>query len=113
MSSLHNYDQVVGYNKKTIIYVGGLEEKVTEDDLMLVFIAFGEIVKVQMPREQGETLHRGFGFVEFEHAKDAKAAIENMQDSMLNNRVLKVNYAKPDSMKREAIWTTQEGSATS
>src|SRR5690242_19334025 len=46
--------------------------------------------------------HRGFGFVEFEEAEDAKHAMENMRDSELFGRVLTVNIAKPDALKKQA-----------
>ena len=39
--------------------------------------------------------HRGFAFVEFELAEDAAAAIDNMNESELCGRTLRVNLAKP------------------
>ena len=45
--------------------------------------------------------HRGFGFITFEEREDAKAAIENMNNSELYGRVLRVNIAKPQRAKAE------------
>merc|ERR1712176_1653281 len=62
-----------------------------------------------MPLDQASQKHRGFGFVEFELAGDAKAAIENMNNSELFGRVLKVNLAKPmagNSFK--PLWEQEE-----
>ncbi|CAH1771454.1 5182_t:CDS:1, partial [Entrophospora sp. SA101] len=39
--------------------------------------------------------HRGFGFIEFEEAEDAQAAIDNMNLSELYGKVIKVNLARP------------------
>lgn len=43
---------------------------------------------------------KGFGFVEFEEAEDAKHAIDNLHKTEFFGRVLAVNYAKPDAMNK-------------
>merc|ERR1712159_72140 len=91
---------------KRTLYVGGLEENVDE-----AFIPFGEIVDVNIPIEQTTQAHRGFGFITFEEREDAKAAIENMNNSELYGRVLRVNVAKPMRAKAEgsgkAVWADE------
>jgi len=99
-----DFAENVGFNKKTILYVGGLDEKVDEEVLQGVFQPFGELVCVLIPRDQGQSKHRGFGFVEFEDPEDAKHAMENMQDSELYGRVIKCNIAKPNALKAKAVW---------
>jgi RNA recognition motif-containing protein len=103
----YEYDQIIAFNKKTILYVGGLDEKVSEETLKDTFIAFGEVVNVMIPKDPGTDSHRGFGFVEFEDAEDAKQAMDNMMDAEIYGRVIKVNVAKPNAMKSQAIWSTQ------
>lgn len=103
----YEYEQIIAFNKKTILYVGGLDEKVNEEALRDTFIAFGEIVNVLIPKDPGTNGHRGFGFVEFEEGGDAKQAMDNMMDAELFGRVLKVNIAKPNAMKSQAVWSTQ------
>jgi peptidyl-prolyl isomerase E (cyclophilin E) len=46
--------------------------------------------------------HRGYGFVEYVEPEDAIEAIENMNDSELFGRTLKVNVAKPTAVKSRA-----------
>jgi peptidyl-prolyl isomerase E (cyclophilin E) len=41
----------------------------------------------------------GFGFLEFEEKDDAVAAIDNMHNSEIYGRVLRVNYAQPMKIK--------------
>jgi len=41
----------------------------------------------------------GFGFLEFEEKDDAAAAIDNMHNSEIYGRVLRVNYAQPMKIK--------------
>lgn len=76
--------------KKTI-YVGGLSEEVNEKILRGAFNPFGDILNVQLPLDYVTQKHRGYGFVEFEEAEDAAAAIENMNDSELYGKTIKVN----------------------
>lgn len=42
--------------------------------------------------------HRGFGFVEYELADDAKAAIDNMHLSELYGKTIKCSIAKPSKI---------------
>jgi RNA recognition motif-containing protein len=82
------------------VYVGGLDTKlVTAATLSEAFIPFGEIVDITLPKPEAPSstdLHRGFGYVEFEEAPDAKEAIDNMNQSELFGRVIRVAMAKPD-----------------
>jgi RNA recognition motif-containing protein len=82
------------------VYVGGLDTAlVTAATLSEAFIPFGEISNITLPKPEAPSskdLHRGFGYVEFEEAADAKEAIDNMNQSELYGRVIKVALAKPD-----------------
>ncbi|KAF2089806.1 hypothetical protein K490DRAFT_35800 [Saccharata proteae CBS 121410] len=103
---------------KSTIYVGGLDNGVTTQTLHAAFIPFGEIVDISLPKPDlpsSTDPHRGFGYVEFEETRDAKEAIDNMDQSELFGRVIKVAAAKPqkDSQteglgSKTAVWE-QEG----
>mmetsp|Transcript_23208 Transcript_23208/g.32786 ORF Transcript_23208/g.32786 Transcript_23208/m.32786 type:complete len:184 (-) Transcript_23208:33-584(-) len=94
----------IAYNKKTILYVGGLDEVVDEEILMNAFIPFGDVINLVIPKDPVSERHRGFCFVEYEETEDAAAAMDNMNDSELHGRVLKVNVAKPNAIKNQAVW---------
>lgn len=94
-------------NKRTV-YVGGLAEEVDEKVLKAAFIPFGDIVDVQIPLDYESEKHRGFAFIEFEAAEDAAAAIDNMNDSELFGRTIRVNLAKPQKIKEGStrpVWS--------
>jgi len=102
---------------KATVYVGGLDHAVNEKILADAFLPFGEIVDVSLPKPDlpsSTDPHRGFGYVEFEVPGDAKEAIENMDQSELFGRVIKVSAAKPQKESNEglgsktAVWE-QEG----
>ncbi|KAJ8915986.1 hypothetical protein NQ315_016663 [Exocentrus adspersus] len=95
-------------NTKRTVYVGGLAEEVDEKVLNAAFIPFGDIIDVQIPLDYESEKHRGFAFIEFESAEDAAAAIDNMNDSELFGRTIRVNLAKPQRIKEGStrpVWS--------
>ncbi|KAF1851865.1 RNA-binding domain-containing protein [Cucurbitaria berberidis CBS 394.84] len=102
---------------KATVFVGGLDQAVTQQTLFHAFLPFGDIVEVNLPKPESQNSneqHRGFGYVEFEAASDATDAIDNMDRSELYGSVIKVAPAKPQKNANEglgsktAIWE-QEG----
>ncbi|EDV23045.1 expressed hypothetical protein [Trichoplax adhaerens] len=94
-------------NKRTL-YVGGLAEEVDEKVLHSLLIPFGDIVDVQIPMDYTTQKNRGFGFVEFEQAEEAAAAMDNMDEAELYGRTIRVNIAKPMRIKEgysRAVWS--------
>ncbi|KAM3958237.1 LOW QUALITY PROTEIN: peptidylprolyl isomerase cyclophilin-33 [Aphomia sociella] len=95
-------------NSKRTIYVGGLAEEVDEKVLNAAFIPFGDLVDVQIPLDYETEKHRGFAFIEFENAEDAAAAIDNMNDSEVFGRTIRVNIAAPQRIKEGStrpVWS--------
>ncbi|KAK3916282.1 Peptidyl-prolyl cis-trans isomerase E [Frankliniella fusca] len=94
--------------KEPFMSVSGLAEEVDEKVLHAAFIPFGDIVDVQIPLDYESEKHRGFAFIEFEAAEDAAAAIDNMNDSELFGRTIRVNIAKPQRIKEgssKPVWS--------
>lgn len=54
-------------------------------------------------RASNKDPHRGFGYVEFALVDDAAEAIDNMDQSELFGRVIKVNKAKPQRDANETL----------
>jgi len=91
---------------KATIYVGGLDTAVSARTLADAFVPFGEIVDVSLPKPEAPSStdpHRGFGYVEFELPGDAKEAIDNMDQSELYGRIIKVAAAKPQKESNEGL----------
>lgn len=75
------------------------------------FIPFGDITDVNIPIDYETSKHRGFAFLEYELAEDAAAAIDNMNESELCGRTIRVNVAKPMKNKEggsRALWNSDE-----
>ncbi len=77
------------------IYVGNLSYDMSEEDLRNSFEDHGTVdsAKIIMDRESGRS--KGFGFVEMPDATEAAAAIQELNEAMVNGRPLRVNEAKP------------------
>ncbi len=77
------------------IYVGNLSYDMSEEDLRNSFEDHGAVdtAKIIMDRETGRS--KGFGFVEMPDDTEAQAAIQELNDAMVNGRPLRVNEAKP------------------
>jgi heterogeneous nuclear ribonucleoprotein A1/A3 len=48
------------------LFIGGLRENVTEDDLNSYFSQYGSILEVVIVKEKDTSKSRGFGFVTFD-----------------------------------------------
>lgn len=79
----------------TKLYVGNLTYGVDNAALEDMFSSFGELrsAEVVMDRETGRS--KGFGFVEFNDAQAAQAAIAAMNGKENGGRTLTVNEARP------------------
>ncbi|EDW60943.1 peptidyl-prolyl cis-trans isomerase E [Drosophila virilis] len=98
-------------NDKRTVYVGGLADEVTERLLNNAFIPFGDIADIQMPVDYESQKHRGFAFIEYENYEDAASAIDNMNDSELCGRTIRVNLAKPVRVKEDSfkpVWADDD-----
>ncbi|KAG9268299.1 peptidyl-prolyl cis-trans isomerase E [Astyanax mexicanus] len=96
---------------KRVLYVGGLAEEADEKVLHAAFIPFGDITDIQIPLDYETEKHRGFAFIEFELAEDAAAAIDNMNESELFGRTIRVNIAKPMRIKEGSsrpVWSDDD-----
>ncbi|KAI8436620.1 hypothetical protein MSG28_010127 [Choristoneura fumiferana] len=67
------------------IYVGGLDDRVSESLLWELFVQSGPVVNVHMPKDRVTQTHQGYGFVEFMGEEDADYAIKVMRDPETGN----------------------------
>ncbi|KAK6099815.1 hypothetical protein MT418_001195 [Batrachochytrium dendrobatidis] len=110
-------------DKRTTVFVSSLGHNVTPAILEAAFVPFGEIVHVHIPTSTEGNSHstnnhqsknsnnKGFGFVQYELAEDAREAMDNMHLAELCGRVIKVNMARPikfSSVHTRAIWEDEE-----
>ncbi|KAK3594425.1 hypothetical protein CHS0354_000247 [Potamilus streckersoni] len=80
-------------NQDATVYVGGLDEKVSEAILWELFLQAGPVVNVHMPKDRVTQAHQGYGFVEFMGEEDADYAIKIMNMIKLYGKPIRVNKA--------------------
>ncbi|VVD04699.1 unnamed protein product, partial [Leptidea sinapis] len=80
-------------NQDATIYVGGLDDRVSESLLWELFVQAGPVVNVHMPKDRVTQTHQGYGFVEFMGEEDADYAIKVMNMIKLYGKPVRVNKA--------------------
>ena len=74
------------------LYVGSLHFNITEEMLKGIFEPFGRIDKIELMKDPESGRSKGYGFITFHDAEDAKKALEQLNGFELAGRPMKVNY---------------------
>jgi RNA recognition motif-containing protein len=87
------------------IFVGNLSAKTSEQMLREAFEPFGKVLTVRLVRDRDSDAVRGFAFVEMESEASAKQAIEALDGKLIDDRVVRVNEARPKDLKGQNLNT--------
>ncbi len=77
------------------IYVGNLAKTTTEDEIKTLFTQAGAVSSVDLVKEKGSGMSKGFAFVSMPTQEEADKAISMFNEYALAENKLKVNIAKP------------------
>ncbi len=77
------------------LYVANLSYNTTDVELRTAFEAFGTVTDVFVATDRETGRPRGFAFITFSTADEAKVAIEKMNGTEIDGRALTVNEARP------------------
>ena len=77
------------------IYVGNLNKTTTQAEINNLFAQAGTVSAVEVIKERGTNLSKGFAFVTMPTLAEADKAISMFNDYALAENKLKVNIAKP------------------
>jgi len=80
-------------NQDATIYVGDLDQQVSEALLWEIMLQAGPVVNVHIPKDKLSGVHSGYGFVEFHAEEDADYALKVMNMLKLFGKPIKVNKA--------------------
>lgn len=75
------------------LFVGGLPWATTDETLRKAFEVYGAVEEANVVRERDTGRSRGFGFVTFANADQAQAAQKGMQDTEIDGRQIRVDFA--------------------
>ncbi|ETI23442.1 hypothetical protein G647_05244 [Cladophialophora carrionii CBS 160.54] len=95
MSGARHWEQ----DKDSTIYIGNLDERVTDALVWELFLQAGRIANVHLPKDRVTQSHQGYGFVEFNSEEDAEYAARIMNQVRLYGKPIRVNKASADKQK--------------
>ncbi|KAL9656772.1 hypothetical protein ABK040_002744 [Willaertia magna] len=95
------------YNSSSYIYIGGLDYRLTEGDILTVFSQYGEIIDIDLIREEenkdynkdykdynnNNKMSKGFCFLSYENIKSTILAIDNLNGIQLGDKIICVDHA--------------------
>ncbi len=77
------------------IFVGNLPFRAERDDVIELFVPFGEVLNCSLPLERDTGRKRGFAFIEMADEAIESKAIDGLQGTELMGRPLRINKAEP------------------
>ena len=77
------------------IFVGNLPFRAEREDVLQLFVPFGEVLNCSLPLERETGRKRGFAFVEMADEAIESSAIEGLQGTEMMGRPLRINKAEP------------------
>ncbi len=80
---------------ETKLFVGNLSYNTSEEELRELFAQAGTVSSVTLIKERDTGRSKGFAFIEMSSKEEAEKAINMFNNSLLGDRALKVDIARP------------------
>lgn len=77
------------------LYVGNISYDTTEEELRTLFSQAGTVESVEIIKDRNTGRSKGFAFVKMSNQTEAEKAISLFNETLLDNRAIKVNIARP------------------
>jgi ELAV like protein 2/3/4 len=90
-------DMEDGGDRKTNLIVNYLPQTMTQEEIRSLFSSIGEVESCKLIRDKVTGQSLGYGFVNYHRAEDANKAISTLNGLRLQNKTIKVSYARPSS----------------
>jgi RNA recognition motif-containing protein len=81
------------------IYVGNLSYNTDEEDLRSLFSQAGTVVNINLITDRDTGRSKGFAFIEMTTQVEAENAIKMFNGTMVDERQMKVNIARPQKKR--------------
>ncbi|PKA57163.1 hypothetical protein AXF42_Ash002467 [Apostasia shenzhenica] len=103
--------EIMARNTACTVYIGNLDEKVTERVLYEILIQAGRLVDLHLPRNKESKNHKGFAFAEYETEEVANYAVKLFSGLVrLNSKTLKFAMAAQDKPTQNSVAPATNGS---
>lgn len=77
------------------LLIRNLSSSTTEDELRELFEGYGSVQSCNLVMDKETAKSKGFGFVEMPKQGEGKAAMKNLNGSMVDESVIRVKKAEP------------------
>ncbi|XP_076331785.1 ELAV-like protein 2 isoform X4 [Tachypleus tridentatus] len=97
-NSVQTVDDCNTNDCNTNLIVNYLPQTMTQEEIRSLFSSIGEVESCKLIRDKitvGQSL--GYGFVNYVRPEDAEKAINTLNGLRLQNKIIKVSYARPSS----------------
>merc|ERR1712066_511811 len=92
-----NSPDLVEDDRKTNLIVNYLPQTMTQEEIRSLFSSIGEVESCKLIRDKVTGQSLGYGFVNYHRCDDANKAIATLNGLRLQNKTIKVSYARPSS----------------
>nr|QDC22717.1 ELAV-like protein [Coleomegilla maculata]QDC22718.1 ELAV-like protein [Coleomegilla maculata] len=82
---------------KTNLIVNYLPQTMTQEEIRSLFASIGEVESCKLIRDKVTGQSLGYGFVNYHRPEDAEKAINTLNGLRLQNKTIKVSFARPSS----------------
>ncbi|KAK9477511.1 hypothetical protein V1514DRAFT_308938 [Lipomyces japonicus] len=86
-------------NQEATVYIGNLDEEVTDRIIWELMIQAGPVINVFLPKDRITQRHQGYGFCEFQAEQDADYASNVMNQIRLYGKPIRVNKASANRQR--------------
>eukprot|EP01064_Diplonema_japonicum_P036197 TRINITY_DN8066_c0_g1_i5.p1 TRINITY_DN8066_c0_g1~~TRINITY_DN8066_c0_g1_i5.p1 ORF type:complete len:120 (+),score=21.22 TRINITY_DN8066_c0_g1_i5:45-404(+) len=76
-----------------ILFVAGVHEEATEEELLSLFDEYGEVKNINLPLDRCTCYVKGYALIEYADLESAKQAMRAVDGNELNDQILRVSWA--------------------
>ncbi|XP_043517433.1 sex-lethal homolog isoform X8 [Frieseomelitta varia] len=100
--------QIKNEEPRTNLIINYLPQSMTEKDLYSLFVTIGPVESCRVMKDYKTGYSYGFGFVNYAKAEDAATAISTLNGLQVQNKRLKVSFARPsgEEIKETNLYVT-------
>ncbi|XP_076331787.1 ELAV-like protein 2 isoform X6 [Tachypleus tridentatus] len=96
-NSVQTVDDCNTNDCNTNLIVNYLPQTMTQEEIRSLFSSIGEVESCKLIRDKITGQSLGYGFVNYVRPEDAEKAINTLNGLRLQNKIIKVSYARPSS----------------
>ncbi|KAK4510322.1 5-hydroxyisourate hydrolase (HIU hydrolase) (HIUHase) [Mucor velutinosus] len=89
------------YKNSAWIYAGGLPYDLTEGDIVCIFSQYGEIIHIELIRDQKTGKSKGFAFLQYEDQRSTVLAVDNLNGATVLGRTIRVDHSHTGPKKHK------------